>query len=156
MIEIKILIIAICAGLFSWGGFNNHNMRRFVLPIVLVGTMLFITHEIWCLMSLCVIGAYCMGYGEKSPLRHVFGDGWGRGVWGLIAATCLSLPLFLTHHLGMTFGSLPLNSEPWPLIFLFVYLALNFTLENALKSMQQIIGDLIIGAGFGTIVLLIR
>ncbi len=92
-------------------------------------------------MLFCM-GIFCLGYGESSPLRHIFGNGWGRGVWGVLAAICLSLPLFLTHHLSL---------------WLFVlYLVLNFTLENALKNVNQKIGDPIIGLGFSFIIFLIH
>lgn len=140
---LKLIVMAICSILFWWGGYNFHNARRFILPIVLTSFCIFLTNWDWRLLfMLSVIGAFCLGYGEKSPLRHVFGDGWGRGIWGILVAICLSLPLFLTHHL---------------LIYFFLpYLALNFTLENALKKLPQWLGDPIIGLGFSLILLLIH
>lgn len=111
------------------------------MPPLIAGMCFWITHQWQVVFMLSSIGIYCLGYGEKSILRKVFGDGWGRGVWGLLAAICLSLPLFLTHHL---------------LVCFFIgYLALNFTLENALKKLPQWLGDPIIGLGFGSIILII-
>lgn len=88
------------------------------------------------------MGIFCLGYGEKSPLRHCFGNGWGRGVWGLLAALSISTTFLLTGHLI--------------LLLFFSYLALNFTLENALKNIPQVIGDPLIGAAFASIILLIH
>jgi hypothetical protein len=86
-------------------------------------------------------GLLTLGYGEKSPLRHIFGDGWGRGVWGLLVALGASVGLLLGHFLA------------W---WLFIpYLVINFTLENALKKLPQDIGDPIIGLGFGSLLFLI-
>lgn len=142
MIELKLLIMAVCAALFWWGGYSWHNARRFVMPAVLSLTSCFLCHSLWPLTMLTCMGALCLGYGEKSPLRRIFGDGWGRGVWGLLASACLAVPLLVTHHLAF-------------LLFV-LYLALNFTLENVLKKMPQFIGDPIIGLGLASILLLIH
>lgn len=138
--EIKLIIMAICAALFWLGGFCWLPARRFILPTLLTAYLLIVFHQPWLLLTLSVIGIFCLGYGDKSPLRHIFGDGWGRGVWGILAAICLSLPLLLTGNLSYV---------------LFVpYLILNFTLENALKKLPQPLGDPIIGLGFSCIVLI--
>lgn len=138
----KILVCWLAGGLFAWGGFNFKPARRFILPVILVGVIYFYSHTLFSFLCLLSIVAFSLGYGENSFVRHVFGNGWGRGVWGLLAAICLSLPLFLTHHLLI--------------LFFLGYLALNFTLENALKNINQIFGDIIIGMGFGSIVFLIK
>lgn len=142
MIELKILVVIISGVLFAWGGYNWHNARRFILPCLLSAMALLLSHSLWSLTMLSCMGAFCLGYGDKSPLRHALGNAWGRSFWGLLAATCLSLPLFLTHHLAV--------------VFFVAYLALSFTLENALKNIGQLIGDCIIGAAFGSIVFLIH
>lgn len=138
----KLIVIGICSALFWLGGFSFLAARRFIMPTILCVVSLLISNSFLCLTMLSCIGIYCLGYGDKSPLRHIFGNGWGRGVWGLLAAICLSLALLLTHHI--------------PILFFVLYLALNFTLENALKNMPQVIGDPIIGAGFSSIVILIH
>lgn len=112
------------------------------MPIILVALFLLITHDAWEILSLSCIAIFCLGYGESSPLRHCFGNGWGRGVWGLLAAISLSLALVLTHHIAI-----------W---FFVLYLALNFTLENALKNVKQWIGDPIIGLGFASIIWFVK
>ena len=139
---IKFFIIPICSALFWWGGFSWHNARRFIMPSVLTASCFWITRDLWTLTMLASMGFLCLGYGDKSPLRHVFGDGWGRGVWGLLVALALSLGLFLTGHLA------------W--YFFVPYLAINFTFENALKKIPQVIGDPIIGASFASVVLLVH
>lgn len=142
MLIFKLSVILLCSFLFWLGGYSWKPARRFIMPVLITGLALFLTHDLWTLTMLSCMGCFSMGYGEFSPLRHIFGNGWGRGVWGILSAICLSLALFLTHHLE------------W---YLFVpYLALNFTLENALKNVDQRIGDIIIGAGFASIVLLIH
>lgn len=138
----KLIVIAVCAFLFWLGGFSWKPARRFIMPCILSVNLFFLTHCTYALSSLAAIGSFCLGYGDKSPLRHIFGDGWGRGVWGLLSALCLSIGLFLTGHIFWYFW-LP-------------YLVLNFTLENALKNIPQVIGDPIIGAGLACIVLLIK
>lgn len=142
MIALRLTVMAICGGLFAWGGFSWHNARRFIMPLVLTLTCLYITRDLWSLAMLTSSAAFCIGYGDKSIFRRIFGNGWGRGAWGFLAATCLSLPLFLTHHLSI--------------LFFFPYLILCFTLENALKNINQIIGDLIIGASFASLILFVH
>lgn len=142
MIFIKLFIVGVCAFLFWLGGYSWKPARRFILPFVLAGMSLFLTHSWFCVFQLISMATFSLGYGDDSVFRRIFGNGWGRGVYGLLSAICLSLPLFLTHHLV------------W--YFFVPYLALNFTLENALKNINQKIGDPIIGFGFASIVLLIH
>lgn len=137
---IKLIIMAIGSGLFWWGGYSWHDARRFLLPLLLTATCYFITGDARCLIMLCSCLSFCLGYGEKSPLRHIFGNGWGRGVWGLLSALALSLPLLLIGHVY--------------LFFFLPYLVLNFVLENALKDIPQAFGDTIIGCGLCLIVFL--
>lgn len=142
MIELKLLVLGVCSALFWLGGFGWLPARRFIMPSLILITCFLFCKNPWLVSQLTCMGIFCLGYGEKSPLRHCFGNGWGRGVWGLLAAICLSLPLLLTGHLV------------W--YFFVPYLILNFILENALKDIPQPIGDPIIGAGFSCIVLLIH
>lgn len=136
---IPLIIISICSALFWLGGFCWLPARRFIMPSIITGYCFIVAHTIvthnWLqLTQLAVIGIFCLGYGEKSPLRHIFGNGWGRGVWGILAGICLSLELFLTGHLA--------------LIWFLLYLVGCFTLENALKNIPETIGDPLIGLGF--------
>ena len=139
---LKIIVMILSGILFSLGGYNWHNARRFILPTLLAISAWLLSHSLWSLSLLSCCGSFCLGYGENSPLKHCFGDGWGRGVWGLLSGLSLSLALFLTHHIS--------------LFYFLAYLVLNFTLENSLKKVNQIVGDFIIGMGFGLLVLLIH
>lgn len=142
MIILKLIVMAVCAGLFFIGGWKWHNARRFIMPVVLVvSTALFIHHAI-ALTMLVSMGFLTIGYGDNAPLRHCFGNGWGRGIWGLLVALSLSVGLFVSGHIV------------W--YFLIPYLAVNFTFENALKDIPQCIGDPIIGLGFSSIILLVH
>lgn len=146
MFELKIAIMVFCATLFWWGGFSWKPARRFIMPSIITVACLLIAHTIqthnwYQLTQLSCIGVFCLGYGDNSPLKHIFGNGWGRGVWGLLGALALSLDLFLSGHMV------------W--YYFLGYLGLNFTFENALKNIPQAIGDTIIGIGFSSIIILI-
>lgn len=142
MLYIKIVILLTTAGLFFIGGWKWHNARRFIMPVVLAFTCLGLTYCYWSLTMLLSMAFLCIGYGDKSPLKHSLGNGWGRSCYGLLVALSLSLGLFYSGHLD------------W--YWLAAYLAINFTLENALKDIPQWIGDTIIGCGFGSIVFLLK
>ena len=139
---IQISTVILSAVLFAWGGYNFNKARRFILPSVLCGVCLWLTRDIWCLTQLATIGIFCLGYGEDAPLTHIFGPSWGRGIWGLLGGITLSLGLFLTGHLAWYWFA--------------AYFTAGFILENALKNVWQVAGDLIIGAAFGSIVFLIH
>jgi len=138
----KIGLTLILSACFWWGGKRWHNARRFIMPIIL---SIFCAwgRAWWLFPAICVpmAGMLTLGYGDKSPLRRIFGDGWGRGVWGLLVALAASLGLFIGGFL--------------PIYWFIGYLALNFTLENALKKLPQDIGDPLIGLGFASLVFLI-
>ena len=140
---ILIILDLICSALFWWGGKKWHNARRFIMPLILAVYAALKCHCWWLIPALFLpmVGVLCLGYGDKSPLRRIFGDGWGRGVWGLLVALAASTGLFIGGFL--------------PLYLYIPYLALNFTLENALKKLPQAIGDPIIGLGFASILFLI-
>jgi hypothetical protein len=141
MILMKIVIMLICGALFFWGGYSWHNARRFIMPLVLAIFCAIYT-QCWLELTMFFSAIFLsLGYGINSPLRHIFGNGWGRGVWGILVGLALSLSLLLTGHLA------------W--YFFLGYLTLSFTLENALKNLPQSLGDPIIGCGFATIVFLI-
>lgn len=142
MIFLKIFIVIIAAGLFWAGGATSHNYRRFLMPALLALSCVWFAHTWWALTMLSAMGTFCIGYGDNSFLRKCFGNGWGRGVWGLVGALALSLGLFLTGHLA------------W--YWFIPYLVINFTLENALKDIPEFIGDPIIGTFFASIVLLVK
>lgn len=139
---IKLLIVVISGALFWWGGYNYLTARRIIMPAMLTFACLWLTKDLWCLTMMASYGVETLGYGPKSPFYHCFGNGWGRGVWGLLVAIALSLGAFLTGHLAWYWFA--------------AYLAQGFTLENALKNLPQKYGDPIIGAAFGCIVLIIR
>lgn len=143
MIFIKIITVILSAFLFAWGGYSWHNARRYLMPFVITITLLIITNYDWrCLTSLSSVLFLSIGYGEKSVFHHIFGNGWGRGMWALLVAGSISVGLFLTGHLA------------WYLLL--PYLAICFTMENTLKNIKQIPGDLIFGTAFGSIVLLVH
>jgi hypothetical protein len=149
MLIVKILLFLVSSALFWIGGKWNHNARRFVMPLVLSLACAWghnwwpLVKYLWIIPAMFIPMAICLslGYGDKSPLRHIFGDGWGRGVWGILVALSASVGLLVGHFLAW-----------WWFI---LYLGVNFTLENTLKNVDQDLGDPIIGLGFASIIFLI-
>jgi hypothetical protein len=141
MIYFKISIILICMGLNVWGGQLNHNMRRFVMPLVLALSSIWFAHTFWALTMLAACGTLCLGYGEKSPLRHIFGDAWARFVWMTLTAIAFSAGLFITGHLHV--------------YFMVPYVLIAGVLGITIRLINDLIGDSIFGAWFASIVFLI-
>jgi hypothetical protein len=137
----KGFIVLVSAILFFIGGAWWHNARRFLMPLVLTAACWFITHSLWSLSVLASILPLCMGYGEDSPLNHLFGNGGGRSVWGFLVALMASCALFLNHFM--------------PLWGFLGYLVINSILENTLKDLSQEIGDLICGLGLSSFLFLL-
>lgn len=155
---IKFIIDIVSGALFWWGGKNFVSARRYILPTVLTVYAGFTSHELACLSMLISIAVFDLGYGDKSFFRHCFGDGWGRGVWGLLGGLALSIWAICTGH----FGCPSFITNAWfvswpPLIWFVIYNASCFTLENVLKKLNQNIGDpLICIFSFGSIVWFVK
>jgi hypothetical protein len=133
----------IASGLFFAAGGKNFLMaRREFVPAFIAADCFYTTHSLWCLTQLSAILFLSLGYGVNSKFRHIFGDCWGRGFWGLLVAIALSLGLFLTGHMA------------W--YWFMAYLLIGFFFEPLFKNLQQVFGDIIIGAGFSSIVFLIK
>lgn len=141
-IAIKILLSLTCSALFWWGGHSFKVARRFIMPFILALGCYLYTGTIWCISQFTAMASFSLGYGVDSVFKHIFGNGWGRSVWGLLGALALSLGLFVAGHLS--------------LIHFLAYLAVNFVLENALKDINQKIGDPIIGLGFSSIIFIVH
>lgn len=141
MILLKFLIMGTCGFCFWKGGHNSLYFRRFIMPVILTLAGLFFTHSLLALTMLSSTVIFSLGYGDNSPFRHIFGNGWGRGVWGLLSGLALSLGLFIGVYIH--------------LYWFIPYLALNFILENALKDIPQDVGDPIIGTGLASILIII-
>ena len=139
---VQIVAILLGGAFFAYGGYKDHNFRRFYMPVILAGACWLLTHSIWSLTVFASSPLMCMGYGEDAPLTHIFNTGWSRSIWGLIVALGASLGLFLTGHMAWYWFSL--------------YLVLGFILDNALKNLWQVSGDLIVGAYVGSLVLMIK
>ena len=122
MIEIieKIVICAICGGLNAWGGYNWHNARRFIMPLVLVFGVSLFTHVLWSgLLVLPVVGTLCLGY---------FSDkNWGRALWVFMQAVMIGLGLYLFGYISA--------------FLYFPYVVGAGILGGNYKNWNQIIGD---------------
>lgn len=143
MITFKLFTVIACSGLYAWGGYNWHNARRYLMPILLGGEAGFIAwqnkkKDWWSgLLILPVIGTLCLAYKR-------FGQGnFARAVWLGLQALVIGLGLFLTGHLA------------W---FLYVpYVIIAAVLAGALNNrVNQIIGDCIFGGWIGVIVFIIQ
>lgn len=131
-----------CGLFFAAGGKNFLMARREFVPAFIVADCFYVTHSWICLTQLSAILFLSLGYGDKSKFRHIFGDAWGRGVWGLLVAISLSLGLLIVGKLALG----------WFL----AYLLVGFFFEPLFKNLPQVIGDFLIGCGFGLIVFLAR
>ena len=139
---IPLIVMLLCGVCMAIGGWHILQVRRMGIPLLLCGYTLFVTHNLWCLTMLATWGVLSIGYGDNAPLRHIFGQTWGRGVWGILVALCLSLAMFLTGHIAL----------PWFVLYLLIV----FFFEPLFKNLPQIIGDIIIGCGFGVIVFMVH
>lgn len=155
---VRLVVELACAALFWLGGFIFLSARRDIMPPLLTISCALFAECWWALTMLTSVVIYHLGYGEKSTFKHIFGDGWGRGVWGLLAGLCLSTWALVTGHLCAPphphWLSILDNFPTW--IWFLIYNAGNFTFENALKRIPQCIGDPIIGAWFASIVWIVR
>lgn len=139
---IQAVVIVLSGVLFSIGGYNLLIARRYGIPILLSLASFYLTKDLWCFSMLSACVFLSLGYGDKSLFRHIFGDGWGRGIWSLLVSLSLSIPLLLTGHL--------------PLYFFVPYVVACFFVEPLFKNLYQIAGDFIIGCCFASIILIIR
>lgn len=138
MIEMKFATIAICAALFSLGGYCFLPARRFIMPFILAIAISVVTN-IWYagLLITPVIGTLCLGYKN-------FGIGnFSRAIWLGLQALAIGLGLAITGHF---------------LILLYVpYIIIAAILAGIFNNrVPQIFGDLIFGGWLGIIVLLVR
>jgi len=95
MIELKIAVIIMCAGLKLWGELAWHNAQRFIMPVILGIGIALITGVWWTsFLVLPMIAPLCMGY-------SVYGksDGFDRAVWLFLICVAAGLGLLVTHHL---------------------------------------------------------
>lgn len=135
------LVSIISAALFmAIGGKNFLLARREFLPLMLCSDAFYTTKSPWAFVMLTACAMLSLGYGEKSPLHHVFGDCCGRGVWGLLVGLSLCAWAVPTGHLPL-----------WEAI---AYCAACFFAEPLFKNLPQFLGDLLIGGVYGTAVLL--
>ena len=139
---INLITCLICGCLFSWGGYNWHNARRFMFPLVIAIVCAFNIHSYLGLLPLSSIPFLCLGYGEKSPIRHIFGDVWGRAIWAGLVSISISVGLLVIGHLA------------W---YLFIpYIVLCSLLESSLRNINQVLSDFVFGLAFASIVFLIH
>lgn len=141
--DFKLATIALMATLNWIGGSFWHNARRYIMPVIYAAMVSVATMVWWVgITTLPTIGLLTIGYGEKSPLRHVFGDAWARFVWMALACLGFSLGPILTGHLL------------WWLVFPYAIGA--GTLGITLRNIPEVVGDLLFGAWFGSILIFIH
>jgi len=147
----QLIVLIGCGCAFSVGGAKILFFRREIMPMILTAFFVYHTHSPWALTALLACGITALGYGDKSPLRHCFGDSWGRGTWSLLVALSLSLWAVLTGNIvhGEFIRHLAL---PW----FFAYLVAGFFCEPLFKNLWQIGGDLLIGMTLASVVFAIH
>ena len=97
MVELKIAVIIMCAGLKLWGEIAWHDAQRYIMPVILGISTALITGVWWTgLLVLPMIAPICMGYKTYGP-----SDGFDRAVWLMLIVLAEGLGLSLTHHLSL-------------------------------------------------------
>jgi hypothetical protein len=140
---VKISLVVLCSGLYLLGGLFQHNLRRFVMPLVIAIGIDLILRSWWVgLTVLPVAGVLCLGYGEKSPFRKTLTDAGARGMYLFLSCFVIGLAMLFTSHLI------------WPLFALYAIMA--GVLGGTLRTMPIYIGDPIFGAFIGLIGFIIR
>ncbi len=134
---IKIICVLGCGALNSWGGFNFHNARRYMMPVLLAITVSYVLHTWWLgVVILPIIATLVLGYKN-------FGSGhFSRGMWLFVQYVLSGLGLCLTGHLAWYFYA--------------PYCVLGGVLGGSLVSLWQPLGDFIEGFFLGSILFLIH
>lgn len=137
------IVTMIASGLFNAAGGKNFKLFRREYVPAFIASDLYYTLKDWrsaaCLSAILFLS---MGYGEKSPIRKLFGDAWGRAVWCMLVGLSFSLPMLLTGHLAWYWFA--------------VYNVICFLSGPLFKNLYQIAGDIIFGLIFSSIVLLVN
>lgn len=143
MIEIKFIIIALCAFLKFIGEIFWHDAQRFIMPLIIGVGISFISQTWWLgFTSLIMIVALVEGYGSNSPLYKSLGDASARGMWLFLVCVFTGLGAFIFHHLS------------W--YFYIPYTIIGGVLGSTLRNLNNEITSWISGAWIGVIVLLIH
>lgn len=76
---VKLLVIAICSWLYSRGGYSRKWLRRYVSPILMVGTICLFTQNLLILIQTpLMMATLSMGYGGDNFKEKLF----RRSLWG--------------------------------------------------------------------------
>ena len=93
---VKITVVSLCAICKVIGELWQHNLQRFVMPLILAIGICIVLHSFWIgFLVLPMIAPLCMGY-------SVYGksDGFDRAVWLLIICLAEGIGLAVLHHLS--------------------------------------------------------
>ena len=134
---IQFITILVCGCFGSWGGYNNHNARRYFMPLALALGCFLIIHSWKSVFVLAAMPFLTLKDDDEGLLGS-----YTKCMYGLLACLGASLGLFLTHHLGV----IPFSA----------YLVISSFLYYAVKNLNQIGGDLIFFAFFGSIICFIH
>jgi hypothetical protein len=142
MIIVKIIVIIIAAALYWWGGYSWHNARRFILPLLLAGASCWFSHSFWAITMIVSSPILTIGYGDKSILKHIFGDAWARFVYLSLSALFLSAWMIFALHTNI--------------LLILGYIGLCGTLGITLRKINDLIGDFLFGIALALIVFIVR
>jgi len=95
-LEIKLLVISLCAVCKLVGELWWHNAQRYIMPVICCIGIDFVIHSWWIgFLCLPMIAPLCMGY-------SVYGksDGLDRAVWLMLICVAEGLGLTICHHLS--------------------------------------------------------
>ena len=99
LLIVKLIVLGSCAVCKLIGELWQHNLQRFVMPVILAIGICIILHSFWLgFLDLPMIGALCMGYKDYGS-----SDGFARAMWLFLVCVGAGLGLFLTGHLAWYF-----------------------------------------------------
>ena len=99
LLIVKLIVLSSCAVCKLIGELWQHNLQRFVMPIIL-GIGVSITSHTWWMGGtvLLAIAPLCMGYSTYGK-----SNGFDRGIWLFLIAVAAGLGCLLTGHLAWYF-----------------------------------------------------
>ena len=119
-VTLSILVVAVCATLYAYGGMEHKYLRRFIAPAVCVAYMFAVTKDPRVFVNLTMMGSLCLGYGgvglvEKIIRRGLFGIANGitssgfnifRKFWDIVIIQVSVLIIFyILYGVWNPFGS---------------------------------------------------
>ena len=98
-LEIKLIVIALCAGCKLIGELWWHNAQRYIMPVI-IGIAVSIISQVWWLGIVCLpmIAPIDLGYKFYGT-----SDSFARGMWLFTICLVAGLGITLLHHVSFLY-----------------------------------------------------